>query len=153
MQICKLQKRQLREAVELVKEVFDLSLAEEYGEQGVKTFYHFIQIKHIEEMVQKGEMKFWAAFEGNQMAGVIALRGNQHISLLFVKNQYRRKGIAGKLVSVLIAACTEMNLEKKAVTVNASPYAVEVYKHMGFVSLTEEQKKDGIRYTPMLYRL
>lgn len=153
MQICKLQTGQLRAAVELIKEVFDLSLAEDYGEQGTKTFYHFIQIEHVEKMVQNGELKFWGSFEGNRLTGVIALRGKQHISLLFVKSEYRRKGVAGKLVAVVKAVCREINLEKRVITVNASPYAVEAYKHMGFVSLSEEQKKDGIRYTPMLCHL
>ena len=36
-------------------------------------------------------------------------------------------------------------------TVNASPCAVEVYRHLGFVPTDEEQSADGLRFTPMQY--
>jgi predicted GNAT family N-acyltransferase len=34
-------------------------------------------------------------------------------------------------------------------TVNSSPYAVEFYEKRGFEKVSEEQLKDGIRFTPM----
>ena len=38
------------------------------------------------------------------------------------------------------------------VTVHSSPYAVEVYRHLGFSPTAEEQlSPDGIRYTPMIW--
>ena len=38
------------------------------------------------------------------------------------------------------------------VTVHSSPYAVEVYRHLGFSHTAEEQlSPDGIRYTPMIW--
>jgi predicted GNAT family N-acyltransferase len=39
------------------------------------------------------------------------------------------------------------------VTVNSSPYAVEFYHKMGFVNLSDEIEKDGIRFTPMRMEL
>ena len=81
--------------------------------------------------------------------GVIALRDGQHISLLFVRGQFHHLGIATKLVDVLVDAVASMEPEIRAVTVNASPYAVEFYKKVGFKALKEEQKADGIRFTPM----
>ena len=36
-------------------------------------------------------------------------------------------------------------------TVNSSPYAVEVYRHLGVHAMAPEQLTDGIRYTPMRY--
>ena len=36
-------------------------------------------------------------------------------------------------------------------TANSSPYAVEIYQKLGFHALSEEQKRDGIRFTPMKY--
>ena len=41
------------------------------------------------------------------------------------------------------------NPKIRAVTVNASPYAVGFYEKNGFVALNKEQKADGIRFTPM----
>ena len=38
------------------------------------------------------------------------------------------------------------------VTVHSSPYAVEVYRQLGFFPTAEEQlSPDGIRYTPMVW--
>jgi len=34
------------------------------------------------------------------------------------------------------------------ITVNSSPYAVEVYHHLGFVDIDKEQTVNGIRFTP-----
>ena len=36
-------------------------------------------------------------------------------------------------------------------TVNSSPYAVEIYRHLGFVPTDDEQSVDGLRFTPMQY--
>ena len=36
-------------------------------------------------------------------------------------------------------------------TVNSSPYAVEVYRHLGFVPTDDEKSVDGLRFTPMQY--
>ena len=36
-------------------------------------------------------------------------------------------------------------------TVNSSLYAVEVYRHLGFVPTDTEQLTNGIRYTPMRF--
>jgi len=57
-----------------------------------------------------------------------------------------QKGIGRKLF--------EYALEKSTgnkITVNSSPYAVEVYKKLGFVPNSGEQVVDGIRFTPMTY--
>ena len=36
-------------------------------------------------------------------------------------------------------------------TVNSSPYAVKIYRALGFVEVDTEQISDGIRYIPMTY--
>lgn len=41
--------------------------------------------------------------------------------------------------------------KRPEITVNSSPYAVKIYKHLGFVPTAEEQTVNGIRFTPMKY--
>ena len=41
----------------------------------------------------------------------------------------------------------------ETLTVNSSPYAVEAYRHFGFVATDTEQLTNGIRYFPMVYPL
>ena len=39
------------------------------------------------------------------------------------------------------------------ITVNSSPYAVEIYRRLGFTATDAERVTDGIRFTPMTYLL
>lgn len=41
--------------------------------------------------------------------------------------------------------------DKQEFTVNASAYAVEVYRHLGFAPTDEEKTVNGLRFTPMKY--
>lgn len=149
MQICKIGPDRLREALELVWEVFEKYEVPEYEEMGVQTFRHFITYSNMVEKVNQGEMNFWGCYLNNYLVGVIALRTGQHISLLFVREQFHRLGIAKRLVRVAVEHVKVQRPAVRAVTVNSSPYAVEVYKKMGFAALGPEQKADGIRFTSM----
>ncbi|MCH5266215.1 MAG: GNAT family N-acetyltransferase [Lachnospiraceae bacterium] len=152
MQICKIGVAQLREALALVWEVFEEYEVPDYEEMGIQTFRHFIEYDNIVKKVRQGEMKFWGCYLNGLLVGVIALRGEQHISLLFVRGQFHRLGIARRLVRVAVAEVEEKEPEIRAVTVNSSPYAVEFYERTGFVALGPEKKADGIRFTSMRLR-
>ena len=60
---------------------------------------------------------------------------------------YHRRGIGKKLFDAM-----RRDYAHPVFTVNSSPYAVEVYRHLGFVPTGEEQTVDGLRFTPMQYR-
>lgn len=149
MQICKITLGKLRDALDLIWEVFEKYEAPDYDEMGVATFRHFIEYHNMAEKVSQGEMRFWGCYQNNDLAGVIALRSGQHISLLFVREQYHRLGIARRLMNVAVDAVAAEGPKVRAVTVNSSPYAVGFYKKVGFVPLGPEQKADGIRFTSM----
>ncbi len=149
MQICRLGPERLKGALDLVWEVFEEYEAPDYEEMGVKTFRHFIEYSSIVQKVNAGEMKFWGCYQNNYLIGVIAIREGQHISLLFVRGKFHRLGAASMLVNVAIASIASNKPSTPVVTVNSSPYAVDFYKAIGFVAIDEEQKRDGIRYTPM----
>ena len=40
---------------------------------------------------------------------------------------------------------------KQEFTVNSSSYAVDIYIHLGFEEVDQEQTVNGIRFTPMKY--
>jgi len=44
------------------------------------------------------------------------------------------------------------NSSSNELTVNASPYAMEIYHHLGFKDTKTEQTVMGIRFIPMIYR-
>ena len=59
------------------------------------------------------------------------------------------KNTALRLVQSGEIEALAQNPKIRAVTVNASPYAVGFYEKSGFVPLDKEQKANGIRFTPM----
>lgn len=149
MQICRIYRKHLDKALELVWKVFQECDAVDYEELGVLTFKHFISHENMIEKFRSGEMVFFGAYEENELIGVIAMRNGFHISLLFVDKNYQRQGVATKLVRRAVLYCMEENPCLKQITVNSSPNGRKAYLAMGFYPLTPEQKKEGMRYTPM----
>jgi GNAT superfamily N-acetyltransferase len=149
MQICRIGPAKLREALELIWEVFEIYEAPVYEEMGIKTFRYFIEYDNMVEKVNQGEMIFWGCYLNNYLVGVIALRSGQHISLLFVREKFQRLGVASRLVRVLVDYLDSRNPKIRAVTVNSSPYAVDFYKSIGFVPIGAEREENGVRFTSM----
>lgn len=149
MQICKITPNKLREALDLVWEVFEKYEAPDYEEMGIKTFRHFIEYHNMVEKVHQGEMIFWGCYLNNYLVGVIALREGQHISLLFVREQFHFLGVARRLVKMAVGHVEAQMPAVRAVTVNSSPYAVGFYEKVGFRAMGPEKTSDGIRYTTM----
>ena len=105
------------------------------------------------EKVNQGEMKFYGCYLNQYLIGVIALRTGQHISLLFGRGKFHHLGVATKLMKVVENEVLAQNPKIRAITVNASPYAVGFYEKNGFTALDKEQEADGIRFTPMRKRI
>lgn len=127
------------QALALVRRVFDRFEAPEYSRQGVDTFRAFLASPDL-----IGALTFYGAFLDDGLVGVIAMRGASHISLFFVEAAHQGKGVGRALFTAAKAACKECEI-----TVNSSPYAVEIYRKLGFHPLSGEQVADGIRFTPM----
>ena len=127
--------RQINQALELIRKVFDECDKEDYEDMGILSFYHFIRREQIEERVKSGEMVFFGAYEESELVGVIAMREGFHVI---------RRGVA---------YCLEKNPQLKAITVSASPKGKRAYEAMGFRALTPEQEKQGMRFTPMRLEL
>lgn len=132
------------EALRLVEKTFMEYEAPDYPEKGIETFKNsvFKSEKFLQSIV------IYGAFEENKIVGIIATRnGGSHIALFFVDGAHHRNGIGRKLFETALKDCPGDTM-----TVNSSPYAVEVYHHFGFVDTDKEQLTDGIRYTPMVLR-
>ena len=140
----------LKQAVDLVNEVFSEFVAADYSEQGKNTFEAYLKNKYEEILgdINSGYKKMWAYYQDDKILGVISTKEVSHISLLFVDKRHHRKGIARQLFNVVLD-----DLRKSGgvteITVNSSPYAVKVYERFGFVKTEERQEKDGIIFIPM----
>ena len=133
-------KEEMKEALELVWKVFSEYEAPDYTQEGVNEFK-----KTIEDNLWIEERDFFGAFdENNKILGVIATKDTTHISLFFVDGRYHKQGIGRKLYNKIEKLNTEGFF-----TVNSSPYAHEIYKHLGFIDTDEEQCVHGLRFYPM----
>lgn len=141
MEIRRVKPGEMADAFALVWNVFSEFNAPDYSRQGIATFREF-----IEDPVQRGQLACYGAYLAGQIAGVLALRNSNHISLFFVRPEYQRRGIATALFHFVLPLVNAIDI-----TVNASPYAVEVYRRLGFVEMEQEQEQNGIRFTPMRY--
>lgn len=141
MEIQELAKEEYGAALDLAWEVFQKFEAPDYAPQGVKAFY-----ASIHDPDYLAQLRIYGAFDGDALIGILATRsGGAHIALFFVRGAYHRQGVGRQL---FFRACQENSAGQ--MTVNSSPYAVEVYRRLGFCETDAEQTTDGIRYTPML---
>ncbi|NMC56609.1 MAG: GNAT family N-acetyltransferase [Eubacteriaceae bacterium] len=149
MKIIKLTEKYIKDALDLVWTVFEEFESPDYASEGIEEFRKFIEYNSIMEMYKKGQITFWGCFDKEDLTGVIAILGEGHISLLFVKKEYHRRGIARNLFDTVKKICKGKNID--SISVNSSPYATEVYHHLGFIDKGQEQTINGIRFTPMEY--
>lgn len=132
----------------LVLRVFTEFVAPQFSPQGIAEFEKFVRSDAMAERARAGNPILLAASR-QSIHGVIEMRENSHIALLFVEKSLQRKGIARELVHRGIEICRKRNPEILRITVNSSPNACEAYQKMGFRRMGDESVQNGIRYIPM----
>lgn len=143
MEIKKILQSEKASAMHFVWNVFLEFEAPDYVDEGINTFHDFI---NNEEAVNG--LEIYGTYEKENLVGIIATRNNNnHIALFFVHGKYHRQGIGRKLFETVLK-----NSTSKIITVNSSPYAIEIYHKLGFMDSDIEQTKEGIRFTPMKYQ-
>lgn len=129
-------------ALSLIWRVFREYEAPDYTSEGVDEFY-----KSIHNEGYLARLRMYGAFAGEDLVGVIAIRNEgTHIALFFVDGSYHRKGIGRRLFQAAMVDCPHNKM-----TVHSSPYAVPIYRKLGFVDMDAEQIVKGLRFTPMEY--
>ena len=136
------------EAMRLAWRTFVRYEAADYTEAGVQSFLDFISDNVLYRKFIMGSYQLFGAYDNQKMVGMISLRSQTHISLLFVDEKYHKMGVGRRLIEYV----SDYVLHEEghhAITVNAAPYAVEFYHKVGFYDTDKEESNDGIRYTPM----
>lgn len=133
------------QAMEIAWRTFLKYEADEYGEEGKKNFLDFISGEQLYQMFRMGSYKLAVAYMGDQMVGMASLRGVNHISLLFVDDNYHKMGIGTALLAFL-----QDGLDSLPITVNSSPYGAPFYEKLGFTKTSEWTGADGIIFLPMI---
>ncbi|MDD8048535.1 MAG: GNAT family N-acetyltransferase [Thomasclavelia sp.] len=128
--------------ISLVENIASKYVYNETSKEGIENFR---KVNSKEFLLSNDNMTFVATLE-DKVVGVIALRKVNHISLLFVDDQYFNQHIATELFNT-IKKLVPYDLE-----VNSSTYALDFYHHLGFKDMDTKQVKDGITFTPMIYK-
>ena len=128
-------------ALELSWRVFLEFEAPEYSPEGIAAFR-----ASLDDKERTRQMDFYGAFDADTLVGVLSMRAPQHIGGFFVDAAYHRRGIGRRLFEAM-----RQDYAKQEFTVHSSPYAVEVYRHLGFTPTDDEQTVDGLQFTPMRY--
>ena len=137
----RLTREEIPQALELCWRVFRKYDAPEYSTAGIAAFR-----ESLEDPERTRCMNFYGAFDEEVLVGVLGMREPGHIGDFFVEGVYHRRGIGRNLFEAM-----RRDYSRQTFTVHASPYAVEFYRHLGFVPTDTEQLTDGLRYTPMRF--
>ncbi len=134
--------------VDLVLTIFSEFVAPQYSREGIAEFEKFVCPDVLADRLRTGNLILLAE-SGQRIVGVIEIRDNSHIALLFVEKSHQRKGIAKELIRRAIKIIMNRKPDIQRFTVNSSPNAFTAYRRIGFAGIEEEKLKNGIRFIPM----
>ena len=137
----------LKKGGETVNYTINLTAKSDYTKEGIESFREFINDRSLLRMFNAGEYILYGAYLKDELAGMISIREQTHISLLFVDEIHHRKGIGRCLINA--AKEMEEDMGYDLLTVNAAPYAIGFYHRLGFVDTDIARVKEGITYTSM----
>jgi GNAT superfamily N-acetyltransferase len=115
-------------------------------------YAEFAAPERIAARMLEGHVTLAAEIDGD-LAGFVQLRRPGHVLMLFVDERYHRRGIARALVERVVEVARKEEPALEAVTVNSSLYAVEAYRHLGFVETEPRRTVNGIPFVPMRLEL
>jgi predicted GNAT family N-acyltransferase len=133
---------------QLIKKVYDEYVSIDYCDEGNKFFYDWIQPSKIAER-QINQTNIWVAFKNSTLVGMIEIRDNKFISLLFVDKEYQGQGIAKRLFNESLKDIIQRDSNLDKFYVHASPYSIPIYKKIGFIETDKMHEENGIKYLPM----
>ena len=139
-------------ACQLVMESFNEFVAPDYSEKGVIEFSKYLNPQFMQQRSVNNHFVI-VALDKDTITGMIEVRNHNHISLLFVKKEYLKRGIAKKLLETAIDKSLKQNTNISLIEANSSPFAIQIYEKLGFAKTDTEQVKNGIRFTPMTKKL
>ena len=136
----------------LILDAFTEFIAGEYSDEGRAEFTRYVQPDALVE--RSGTNRFiLVALAGETLAGVIEVRDNDHVALLFVDRGFQRRGIARELLTRAIAVARPAQPGLDRVTVNSSRFGVSIYEKLGFRQTGPERAVNGIVFIPMAHQL
>lgn len=131
----------------LISRIYD-KLGGEADRQKSPSFYNFIGEEALLERLREGSLML--IVEGDEgLQAFLEMRG-QHLSLLFVAEQFRRQGLARELLREALATTERIYSQSVVISVNARIESLPVYESLGFMVSGGENNEEGMRTMPMI---
>ena len=122
--------------------------SKDYTDEGIRNFFDFITDDDLYQAFLAGAYQMMVALDGQRIIGAASVRNRNHLSLLFVDEEYHYRGVGSALMNRL-CRYLEKEAGEKYMSLKAAPYAVGFYKKLGFYVVKPEEEYSGIRVTPM----
>ena len=116
--------------------------------EGRQSFYDFITDPNLFQSFSEGRYQVLVALDGDKIVGVGSLRNVNHLSLLFVDEDYQLMGIGRGLMEGLFHYLRD-EVGERYISVTAAPYAVDFYKKLGFAQVKPLKNYSGVKVTAM----
>lgn len=116
--------------------------------QGAERFMSSLSAEAIRRFVSAPNFLYFKACIGEELAGVVAVRDNNHLYHLFVASHFQGRGLARGLWKFAREQARSAG-NPGFFTVNATPVAVPVYEKFGFSIQGSRVETMGIAYVPM----
>jgi GNAT superfamily N-acetyltransferase len=139
-------------ASQLILDSFGEFIAGDYSDEGRAEFTRHVQPEALVDRARSNHVVLMA-MAGERPAGVIELRDNDHVSLLFVNSGFQRQGIARELLARALSVARPAKPGLDRVTVNSSRFGVPIYEKLGFRQTGPERSVNGIVFIPMAHQL
>lgn len=135
-------------AMKMIWKTFMKFEGKDYTEEGIRNFFDFITDDELYKAFLMGNYQMMVALHEGRVVGAGSIRNGNHLSLLFVDEEYHHKGIGASLIRHL---CEYLETEagERYMSLKAAPYAVNFYRKLGFRDVAPEEEYSGIRVTPM----
>lgn len=136
----------------LIVDVFTEVIEPEHTDEGRSEFLRYVRPDALVERTRSNHFVL-VALARERPAGVIELRDNDHVSLLFVDTRHQRRGIARELLARALAVARPARPGLDRVTVNTSRFGVPAYERLGFRQTGPERTVNGIVFIPMAHQI
>lgn len=139
------------EVCNLVAKSFNEFIAPEFSDEGIEEFFKYSNPREFKKRSESGYFSMVAKSQ-DKLAGMIEVKGDSHISMLYVDRAFHRKGIAKILVKQALERISSEKNISGDITVNSSRYAVPFYERLGFLQFEEEKSIYGVIHIPMIVK-
>lgn len=138
----------ISEIASFIDQVFSQHVAPQYSSEGVEEFAKYITPDALDQRLQSNHFMLIAR-DNDDVVGVIEIRDNNHVSMLFVKTDKQKQGIGRQLLTEAIKRIQENDKSIEKISVHSSPNAVEAYQKLGFTAIAPEKEVHGIKFVTM----